>query len=1044
MSGAEEISDVGQNKLRALMLPALFYGLVSILFCAPLFSRPDGLGANDWDQHLFYYASVLKSVVEYGQPPFWNPWYCGGNVLWQNPQVAVLSPVYPLTAIMSLPMAVKVNILLHYWLGFMGMHLLLTRTIGLTFLPLVVYLASVVTAAGAPAMHLAVGHSWILAAFYLPLQLFLFFRALNSSAVSHVLMAGAVLALMVYNGGLHIVAMSIAGIGTFAVFAAIAKRQWRPVILAAALFAAGFSYAAPKLVPVAMFVTDERFWDTRQAVEHPDRVPVEVLLRSYLDPFQHRNSRFEWQRHPWHEYGNYIGGLAAFLILSSIVWILVSARERKRWLGLSLALTSLVLLGLSAGEFGGLSPASLASHLPFFSNLRIPSRYTVPFVLFAALTAAWALRAVTDETVLTGRTRLFVIVVCLLASFDLVARNRTQFKGVFTQPPLDTAFRLLKGPSSIVADRNPDPYGPNSPMLRGLMSDRAFFNCYENFQLKRTADTDHPLVFTDGKSTMFSTTFSPNRIGFAVLGGLEPSRVLLNQNYSPGWRSAIGPVTLDPQYGRPAVTLERDQTGKFAFAFVPPGLVLGFFLFGLGIVGSVLAWQRAERHAIAGGGVRFPTDSAAERVLGRWESVLIAVGFALLFFAVPHAMFADGQVRFAALTDLVEHGRLANVPYSLIGPLFSTPLYYIGKLWFSSEWWCARFNTLLVAGGLIATASLLRRSVDARLLRAFCLLTVAASMFPNHVRDYFGEVFTAVFVLVGLAAISSGRPTLGWTAMVLGVANTPATTVGLLLVAIKRVFDTRRARYFIPVVAAASLILFESWIRRGHPFVTGYEGNVGFRTVMPYSGRPGFSYPFLFGLFSIVLSFGKGLLFFAPGLLQVGRDDEAPNPLRELIRYSMWFLAGLILVYAKWWAWYGGWIWGPRFFLIASVPASLAIAIKLQELQKLSVPTLAALLGVLTLSAWVGVNGAVFDKANLRICSESLYALEFLCWYTPEFSVLWHPFIARAPLSESQWLFIAYCGVVYVWLSAPLMKTLLSRASDLFAVRVTELRSWRF
>ena len=79
--------------------PYALYALLALFFCWPLFEQPLGLGANDWDQHLFYYGAVLKNVVEYGQAPFWNPWYCGGNVLWQNPQIALLSPVYPLTAI---------------------------------------------------------------------------------------------------------------------------------------------------------------------------------------------------------------------------------------------------------------------------------------------------------------------------------------------------------------------------------------------------------------------------------------------------------------------------------------------------------------------------------------------------------------------------------------------------------------------------------------------------------------------------------------------------------------------------------------------------------------------------------------------------------------------------------------------------------------------------------------------------------------------------------------------------------------------------------
>src|SRR5688500_16186740 len=109
--------------------------------------------------------------------PFWNPWYCGGNVLWQNPQIALLSPVYPLTALMPLALAMKINILLHYWLGFGGMHLLLTRVVGLRSLPIVVFLATMFVASGAPAIHFFAGHSVFLPAFYLPILLYWYFTA---------------------------------------------------------------------------------------------------------------------------------------------------------------------------------------------------------------------------------------------------------------------------------------------------------------------------------------------------------------------------------------------------------------------------------------------------------------------------------------------------------------------------------------------------------------------------------------------------------------------------------------------------------------------------------------------------------------------------------------------------------------------------------------------------------------------------------------------------------------------------------------------------
>ena len=153
-----------QARRRTLSIFA-FYGALSILFCQPLFAHPTGLGIFDWDQHLFYYAEVLKNVIEYGQPPFWSPWYCGGNVLWQNPQIALLSPAYLLTLFVPLALAMKINIVLHYWVAFVGMHFLLTRVIGLSFLPGVAYLASVFTLAGGhalfpqPVHHVQAAHS---------------------------------------------------------------------------------------------------------------------------------------------------------------------------------------------------------------------------------------------------------------------------------------------------------------------------------------------------------------------------------------------------------------------------------------------------------------------------------------------------------------------------------------------------------------------------------------------------------------------------------------------------------------------------------------------------------------------------------------------------------------------------------------------------------------------------------------------------------------------------------------------------------------------
>ncbi|MEY4095559.1 MAG: hypothetical protein RLZZ53_2758 [Acidobacteriota bacterium] len=574
------------SRARPFALAAL-YGVLSVAFCWPLFDHPLGLGTNDWDQHLFYYGVVLKNVVEYGQMPFWNPWYCGGNVMWQNPQVAVLSPVYPLALLVPLQLAMKINIVLHYWIGFVGMHVLVTRIIGVTFLPVVIYLATLVTASGAQAIHLRVGHSVFLPGFYLPLQLFFVFRALRTGEWKYVLLAGMTMALMVANGGTHILPMSIAAIGCFALVTAIARRNWRPVAIAVAFGIAALAYSAPKLLPVVQFVQSEQFSDTRNPTEKPDLVTMQMLKQVYLTPTQDVGARLPMQRHGWHEYGNYIGvgsAVALAVGLGAALW--------AGGIGIPLAVTTIFLFLLSLGEFSSVAPAVLIRELPLFSSFRIPSRYSIPFLQFAALSLAWAFHVITRRYTLSTVMRVAVAFVALAASAHLIAVNRWNLMDVFTIEAFDTRFSWNSGPRAIDTDTESSAYTPDSPMLRALMADRAFLNCYESLQLARGAGSGPPVVDSNAPSRIGDVAFTPNRITFTVNDGTAPAHVILNQNWSEGWASDAGSITAGKPTELSFVDVPPGTTGRFSFRFVPPGFYLGLGISAAALIATALLWRR--------------------------------------------------------------------------------------------------------------------------------------------------------------------------------------------------------------------------------------------------------------------------------------------------------------------------------------------------------------------------------------------------------------------------------------------------------------------
>ena len=166
------------------------------------------------------------------------------------------------------------------------------------------------------------------------------------------------------------------------------------------------------------------------------------------------------------------------------------------------------------------------------------------------------------------------------------------------------------------------------------------------------------------------------------------------------------------------------------------------------------------------------------------ERGLIVAGFGVLFFLVPHAVIFDDAQRYNDIEQLLHHGQLSHGKYSLVMPLLSVPVLELGNLVESPVWWAARFNVIVVAAGVAVSCWLLRGRADPRLLRLIVLVLLFASFLTPRLRDYNAEVLTATLVAVGIICIATERHAVaGWTAIVVGVVNTPAAIVGLALMA---------------------------------------------------------------------------------------------------------------------------------------------------------------------------------------------------------------------------------------------------------------------
>ena len=414
-----------------------------------------------------------------------------------------------------------------------------------------------------------------------------------------------------------------------------------------------------------------------------------------------------------------------------------------------------------------------------------------------------------------------------------------------------------------------------------------------------------------------------------------------------------------------------------------------------------------------------------KRIYAITETSLIIFGLWEMLTKFPLMYFYDGMARFSAMQGLLQ-GKISNVSYSFVGPVFSLPLFLV-EGWHLATWLDPnKYNIFLFIFFILAVYTMFRNHIDRGVLRKFFLILITASMFGDQVKFFGGEVFTATLVGFGALAVTFGPEWLGWVTIPLGVVNTPATLVGLLCLSAKNIWNEKRLRAILIAVlvpvAALIAILAESWIRRGSPFNGGY-GNQPFDT------------PVLIGLFSILFSFNKGLLFFTPGIFLPVKQfiDE-----RVYAAYTLWvsFVIGLILVYCKWWAWDGALFWGPRFFLIACIPASFALAARLHK------PSVSLIANVITLLvlAWsvcVGIDGAIYDLGDLfQFCTVDNYKNGRSCQYDPYYSPLGRALADHSTITQDSKVFIAYSLLVFAYLASPLVIRVANQAIALVVARL--------
>ncbi|MBI5837416.1 MAG: hypothetical protein HZB25_09235 [Candidatus Eisenbacteria bacterium] len=347
----------------------------------------------------------------------------------------------------------------------------------------------------------------------------------------------------------------------------------------------------------------------------------------------------------------------------------------------------------------------------------------------------------------------------------------------------------------------------------------------------------------------------------------------------------------------------------------------------------------------------------------RW-AVLLCAG--LLYAATMSGTIvsSDGHTMFQLTRSLVERGSF-DVPSgnAFAGPdgrlypkaglgqaLLGAPLYWAASraaglspaLAHRREAWQKFVLQLLgpLAGALLAWVFLGllldRGAAPRRALLGTALLSLATPAWP-YAKTYLTEPFTAWLLLAAFAAAWRFRATgearqALWAGLASGFAVLTKEALALPVLALAGYFlycmarGPRPARALLaalaPLAACAALLLFYNHARFGSWLESGYGYE---QTASAYST------PLHVGLFGLLLSPGKGLLWFAPPLLLLFTAWPA---FHRAHRAEAWTALGIVvpslLLNASFRAWGGDGSWGPRylqpFVPLLALPVALWIA----------------------------------------------------------------------------------------------------------------------
>lgn len=557
---------------RHLTLRLALFCVLAAVFVWPILSQAAHMNEFRDVHHLFMYErSAIDTIRRYGELPLWNPYYCGGFDAVGAPQTRFVSPTLLLGLLFGAERAESLTVFFFAVVGMEGMYRWLRLRTPDPLAALVVAPVFALSGQYAVAYH----RGWI--------------QFMGFELVPWILL-GVTLAVRRKPSGLAIASIAFATMLGFAGFFAA------PLVAVAAVFEGVRALVeeprSARVRGVAMLLATASFmatvamlrlWPVAETLMSAPRIMAgtpghapKALLSALVGVLAIKEGNTDIN-------GSFYVG-AGFLAL-----VALGTHHRS---AVSSIVIAMICGWLATGYASRISAFGMLRELPVFAAIRYPERFLWLAILFASAPVAGALSRVPyigeGRKWRIGTVLVVALAVCWTVGGEIAAFHRVALEremGVVTEGRV-AEFRQTRGNRWLTVHLESQNLGSLS--------------CYETHRLAQStllrADLpaeEYLAPDSADAGAVKRLAWSPTKITLSVAVA-RPARVLVNQNWAPGWHATVGKVV--SHEGLLAVEMPAG-THEVALTFLPWSTLGGAAVTLVSLLALVWIGVRARGHA---------------------------------------------------------------------------------------------------------------------------------------------------------------------------------------------------------------------------------------------------------------------------------------------------------------------------------------------------------------------------------------------------------------------------------------------------------------